>query len=130
MVNFRMANWQRGDLYLKGTKDALAEFIHAAMTSDVSIQGLSLPAVNGGYIDSEIKIDFDESAKLDDDKYIFNTYLSNCGSINVEDFIELSKAFNVDVYVDVADPWGGIQHTLLIENGIVSKNEVKEFERE
>lgn len=130
MVNFRMANWQRGDLYLKGTKNALAGFIHAAMTSDVSIHGLSLPAVNGGYIDSEIKIDFNESAKLSDDKYIFNTYLSNCGSIDAEDFIGLSKTFNVDVYVDAADPWGGIQHTLLIENGIVSKNEVKEFERE
>lgn len=130
MVNFRMANWQRGDLYLKGTKDALADFIHAAINSDVSIHGLSLPVVTGAYIDSEIKVDFDESSKIDDGCYIYKTYLSNCGSIAIDDFLQLSKTFNVDVYVNVADPWGGMQHTLLIENGVISKNEVKEFERE
>ena len=125
-----MANWERGDLFLKGTKQQLAEFICANIKSDVSLHGLNLPGVSGAYIDSEIKVDFDESAKLDDGCYIYKTYLSNCGSIEVEDFLQLSKAFNIDVYVDVVDPWGGIQHALLIENGIISKNEVKEFERE
>lgn len=125
-----MANWERGDLFLKGTKQQLAEFICAAIKSDVSLHGLSLPGVNGAYINSKIKVDFDESAMLDDGCYIYKTYLSNCGSIEVEDFIEFSKTFNVDVYVDVVDPWGGTEHELLIQNGIISKNEVTEFERE
>ena len=123
-----MANWQRGSLFLKGTKDKLASVLFHVMNEDVSIHGFSVPGVLGAYISGEIKIDFSDSAKLEDGSYIYETYLSNRGSVEVNDFVKFANAWGVDVYVNVVDPWGGTNHELLIQNGMISTNKITEIE--
>lgn len=123
-----MANWERGSLFLKGTKDKLANVLFKVMNEDVSIHGFSVPGVLGAYISGEIKIDFSNSAKLEDGSYIYKTHLSNRGSVEVDDFVKFANAWGVDVYVNVVDPWGGTNHELLIQNGMISTNKITEIE--
>ena len=125
-----MANWKRGDLFVKGSKEKNATFLFNVMNSKLSIHGFDLPCVNGSYIDSTISMDFGENVKLQDGTYIFKTFISSCGEIEIVEFQNIAQTFGVDIYVDVADPWGGINHALLIESGTVCKNEVTKLERE
>ena len=124
-----MANWQRGSLFLKGTKDKLANVLFSVMREEVSMHGFDLPGVPGAYVGSDMKINFGDSAKVDGDSYIYKTCLSNRGGVEVDDYVRFANTWGVDVYVNVADPWAGIELELLIQNGVVSKCEVEEIER-
>lgn len=52
---------------------------------------------------------------------------ASCCSIEVEELLTVANKYKIDVYIDVADAWGGYTHQLLIQCGIVTKNEINEL---
>ena len=139
-----MANWQRGVIHLRGSKQSLRKFIlnlidpddlEAANVNENSIYlkttshvGFHIQNTCGGYIDGyEVNINFSDAIADENCCYIFKLDFSNCGALDVEEMLNVANEYKIDTYIDVADPWGGYTHKLLIQYGIIMKNEINEL---
>ena len=139
-----MANWQRGVIHLRGSKQSLRKFIlnlidpddlEAANVNENSLYlkttshiGFHIKDTCGNYIDSyEMNINFLDATIDENGNYIFSMDFASCGSIEVEELLSIANKYKIDIYIDVADAWGGYTHQLLIQCGIVTKNEINEL---
>ena len=139
-----MANWQRGVLYLRGSKENLRKFflnlidpddLEAANVNENSIYlkttshiGFHIKDTCGNYIDSyEMNINFLDATIDENGNYIFSMDFASCCSIEVEELLSVANKYKIDIYIDVADAWGGYTHQLLIQCGIVTRNEINEL---
>ena len=139
-----MANWQRGVLYLRGSKENLKKFFLNLIDPDkleaanieenwvylktTSHVGFHIQNTCGGYIDGyEVNINFLDAIADENGCYMFKMDFSSCGSIKVEELLSVANKYKIDIYIDVADAWGGYTHQLLIQCGIVTRNEINEL---
>lgn len=122
-----MANWLRGSLYIKAGKNETLKFI--ANLNSTAI-GYEIAGTNSCYIEEDCFIlNFKDEKKLEDDTYINKYDFSSCGSLEIDELVNVSNKIHVSMYVEVADPWGGYIHKIRIVDGVVTKNEFKELIR-
>lgn len=136
-----MANWQRGVLYLRGSKENLRKFflnlidpddIEAANVNESSIYlkttshiGFHMANTRGNYIDGyEVNINFSDVIPDENSYYMFRLDFSSCGTLDVEGMCSLSQLYCIDFAIDIYDAWTGINQDICIINGNIIRNNV------
>ena len=136
-----MANWQRGVLYLRGSKENLRKFflnlidpddLEAANVNENSLYlkttshiGFHIKDTCGNYIDSyEMNINFLDVIPDENSYYIFRLDFSSCGSLDVEGMCNLSQLYAIDFAIDIYDAWTGINQDICIINGNIIRNNI------
>lgn len=136
-----MANWQRGVIHLRGSKQSLTKFIlnlidpddlEAANVNENSIYlkttshvGFGIKGVSGGYLDGyEVNINFSDETVNENGCYTFKMDFSSCGDLDVTDMCSVSQLYNVDFAIEVCDVWTGITQDVCIINGNIIRNNV------
>lgn len=136
-----MANWQRGVIHLRGSKQSLRKFIlnlidpddlETANVNENSIYlkttshiGFHIKDACGNYIDSyEVNINFLDAMPDENSYYMFRLDFSSCGSLDVEGMCNLSQLYAIDFAIDIYDAWTGINQDICIINGNIIRNNV------
>lgn len=136
-----MANWQRGVLYLRGSKENLRKFflnlidpddLEAANITEDSIYlkttchvGFHIANTRGNYIDGyEVNINFSDVIPDENSYYMFRLDFSSCGTLDVEGMCNLSQLYAIDFAIDIYDAWTGINQDICIINGNIIRNNV------
>lgn len=136
-----MANWQRGVLYLRGSKENLRKFflnlidpddLEAANVNENSIYlkttshvGFHIANTCGNYIDGyEVNINFSDAMPDENSYYMFRLDFSSCGTLDVEEMCNLSQLYCMDFAIDIYDAWTGINQDICIINGNIIRNNV------
>ena len=136
-----MANWQRGVLYLRGSKENLRKFflnlidpddLEAANITEDSIYlkttchvGFHIANTRGNYIDGyEVNINFSDVIPDENSYYMFRLDFSSCGTLDVEGMCSLSQLYCIDFAIDIYDAWTGINQDICIINGNIIRNNV------
>lgn len=122
-----MANWLRGSLHIKAGKNETLKFI---ANLKATVIGYEIIGTNSCYIEENCFIlNFKDEKKLEDGTYINKYDFASCGSLEIDELVNVANRLKVDMYIEVADPWGGYTYKILITEGKVKKNEVEEFIR-
>ena len=136
-----MANWQRGVIHLRGSKQSLRKFIlnlidpddlEAVNVNENSIYlkttshiGFHIKDTCGNYIDSyEMNINFLDAMPDENSYYMFRLDFSSCGSLDVEGMCNLSQLYAIDFAIDIYDAWTGMNQDICIINGNIIRNNV------
>lgn len=136
-----MANWQRGVLYLRGSKENLRKFflnlidpddLEAANVNENSLYlkttshvGFHIANTCGNYIDGyEVNINFSDAMPDENSYYMFRLDFSSCGTLDVEEMCNLSQLYCMDFAIDIYDAWTGINQDICIINGNIIRNNV------
>ena len=136
-----MANWQRGVIHLRGSKQSLRKFIlnlidpddlEAVNVNENSIYlkttshiGFHIKETCGNYIDSyEMNINFLDAMPDENSYYMFRLDFSSCGSLDVEGMCNLSQLYAIDFAIDIYDAWTGMNQDICIINGNIIRNNV------
>lgn len=136
-----MANWQRGVLYLRGSKENLRKFflnlidpddLEAANVNENSLYlkttshvGFHIANTLGNYIDGyEVNINFSDVIPDENSYYMFRLDFSSCGTLDVEGMCNLSQLYAIDFAIDVYDAWTGINQDICIINGNIVRDNI------
>lgn len=136
-----MANWLRGVIHLRGSKQSIRKFIlnlidpddlEAANVNENSLCikttshiGFHIKDTCGNYIDSyEVNINFSDATLDEYGNYILSMDFASCGTLDVEGMCSLSQSYLIDFAIDIYDAWIGITQDICIINGSVVRHNV------
>ncbi len=136
-----MANWQRGVIHLRGSKQSIRKFIlnlidpddlETANVNENSIYlkttchvGFHIANTRGNYIDGYVvNINFSDATIDENGNYIFSMDFASCGALDVGGMCSLSQLYYIDFSIDIYDAWTGINQDICIINGNIIRNNV------
>lgn len=130
-----MSNWVRGQLIVKGTYDNVKRFLVGTLKGgDLEIieeakklqicskEEIYIEGTNRNFILDSIELKFDTEELINE--YTLKEFMA-AWSIKPEPYVQMSKAYQVDIYVYGVEIYGGFTQVIEIQKGeiIIDKME-------